>query len=107
MKNVLLVFFLLLIVSTLYAKNFWERTNFQGQSTGTLVINSEGDLVAGTRTQGVLRSEDDGESWLPVNEGLTKMYINQLIINKQNEINFENLNTFCNQRYVNLYCCGM
>ncbi len=85
MKYFIFILSLLLRISSINAQNFWENTNFpQDQSTGSLVINSGGQLFAGVLNTGMLKSDDDGENWFPVNDGLTIPNIIKLDINKEN-----------------------
>jgi photosystem II stability/assembly factor-like uncharacterized protein len=56
--------------STLYAQNFWERTSSPGGYVGEIAISPGGHLFASSYLMGLFRSEDDGDSWTKVNEGL-------------------------------------
>lgn len=74
----------LLINSTgLYAsydttKN-WEEIHLNTYLTSIAIWDSI--ILMGTSNQGVLRSNDFGENWLPVNIGLSSTYINRIICN--------------------------
>ena len=49
----------------------WRQTNGPyGGSINTLFRASDGTLYAATDSAGVFRSSDDGDSWVPVNNGL-------------------------------------
>ncbi len=59
--------------------DFWLAT---GGPTGTRVsgitLTSEGSLFAGTIGDGVFRSTDEGNSWIPVNNGLASLDIHTI-----------------------------
>lgn len=46
----------------------------------SLVTNRDGVLYAGTTTSGVLRSTDDGLTWVPQSDGLTTRYVTSLAL---------------------------
>ena len=53
--------------------NSWELTNlvYRG-SINTITTNDSGYIFAGTETDGVYRSTDNGNTWNQVNNGLTQ-----------------------------------
>ena len=81
MKNLIIFLMLFLSIQTSNAQDFWEKTNFLGQSSGNLIINPDGYLFAGNSNFGIMRSKDDGDTWTFINEGLTVENITELTIN--------------------------
>ncbi|MGH7596288.1 MAG: T9SS type A sorting domain-containing protein [bacterium] len=55
----------------LCAQDFWQQTNgpFGGNVRG-LAVHPNGDIYAGTETNGLLRSKDNGETWKRLTNGL-------------------------------------
>ena len=50
----------------------WQLTNLAYRGLiNTIATNSRGYIFAGTETEGVYLSTDDGETWIQVNNGLT------------------------------------
>ncbi len=64
------------------AQNFWQQTNgpYGGVITALNVDVNNGNIFAGTNGSGIFRSTDNGASWVPVNNGLTKLGVNVLAI---------------------------
>ncbi|MFQ5769324.1 MAG: WD40/YVTN/BNR-like repeat-containing protein [bacterium] len=65
--------------------NTWNPTDLTSPNIGTLVINSAGDIFAGSGgysmdPQGVFYSTDNGKSWSKINRGLTNTYIRTLTV---------------------------
>lgn len=61
-KLILLV--LLTSFLNVYSQDFWERTNgLDTTNIYSLAINSSGDIFAGTKSRGLFRSTDNGNSW--------------------------------------------
>lgn len=46
-----------------------------------LAINSSGHIFAGTESDGISRSKDNGNNWTQINSGLTSNYVRSLAIN--------------------------
>jgi len=100
----------LMVGTAIGQTNFWAPTN--GPSAGdvrALLINSRGEVFAGTNG-GVFHSTNEGNTWTPVNTGLTNLNVNALMIYanedifagtvgsgvfrlKNNDIQWEKLNT--------------
>jgi len=80
MRNaIILLSMAILLPSLSNAQDFWQQTN--GPSIGyigSLAINSSGHIFAGTGA-GVFRSTDDGDHWIPINTGLTRLEITSLL----------------------------
>lgn len=83
MKNtIILLLIAILLPSLSNAQDFWQQTNGPyGGLVGSFAINSSGHIFAGTYTGGVFRSTDNGDNWMPINTGLTNIYIWSLAIN--------------------------
>lgn len=75
---------MLLFASVLHAQDFWERTNSPGNYVGGLAINPSGHIFAAIAGMGLFRSENDGDSWTSINEGLTFSQFTGLAIDKRN-----------------------
>ena len=68
MKTILLFFVTLITTSFTYSQ--WTRTNGpEGISMSTLFTVGN-TIYAGTRTEGVYASANDGVNWFPVNSGI-------------------------------------
>lgn len=66
------------------AQDFWQRTNGPyGGTINSLAINSSGHIFAATNANGIFRSCDNGDSWTPINTGLTNLYFYSLAINSK------------------------
>ena len=63
-----------------HGQNFWMESS---PSIQTMAISQEGDVFAGSFGMGVFRSNDHGETWTPVNMGLTDTFILSLVIDHQ------------------------
>jgi hypothetical protein len=61
----------------------WEKTNAP-ESYIYCFARNRNDLYAGTWGSGVLHSTDDGMNWTPMNNGLTYLNINALLITGSN-----------------------
>lgn len=62
--------------------NNWSNTGFSGGRTNQVLINPDnGDIYAGTNSNGVYISTDDGSTWLQQNDGLDNLTILRLGIN--------------------------
>ena len=67
--------------------DFWRQTNGPyGGAIRSLTVNSNGHIFAGTYVGGIFRSEDNGDSWTAVNNGLTNLYMYALVINSSGHI---------------------
>jgi len=51
-----------------------------------LEVNASGDIFAGVWNEGVFRSSDNGDSWTPINTGLTNPFIEAININSSGDI---------------------
>ncbi|QKK00293.1 MAG: hypothetical protein HND40_12255 [Ignavibacteriota bacterium] len=85
------IFWFILFISQytiqLYPQDFWEQTNGPyGGLVYDLAINSSGHIFAGSQYRGVFRSTDNGENWIPKNNGLTASRIYSITINSSNHI---------------------
>jgi photosystem II stability/assembly factor-like uncharacterized protein len=55
----------------LRAQDFWQQTNGPlGGEVYALAVHPNGDIYAGTETNGLLRSKDNGETWERLTKGL-------------------------------------
>ncbi len=70
-----------------FPQNFWQQTNGPyGGSVRSLVVNSAGYNFLGSKGGGVLRSTNNGDKWVPMNNGLIPTDIFALAINSDGEI---------------------
>jgi hypothetical protein len=73
MKNsftILLLLIILVPININFSQNFWQQTNGPtGGNVMTLAVNSNGDIFAGSRGGGMLRSTNSGENWEQINNG--------------------------------------
>jgi Secretion system C-terminal sorting domain len=66
---------------------FWQQANGPyGLDVTSIVINSSGDVFAGTSGGGVYLSTNNGSSWTQVNSGLTNTTVLSLAINTSGNI---------------------
>ena len=83
----LIITFLLALTSFCFSQDFWEQTNGPfGGPIYALDINSNGNVFAGTQGGGVFRSLDDGDNWIPINNGLPELDVFTLVINSSEHI---------------------
>lgn len=68
---------------SLKSQDFWERRNFPGYYGDVLAISLSGHLFLGVSGLGLFRSENDGDSWISINEGLTTPHIRGLAIDSR------------------------
>jgi len=69
------------------AQNFWQHTSGpDGGDIICLALNSNGHIFAGSRTNGVYLSTDNGNNWSQKNTLLTSPYIRSLAINSNGHI---------------------
>jgi len=59
-------------------KSWQQVTRFEDKSVQVLLAMGN-TLYAGTIPSGILRSEDGGNSWIPVNNGLANLHIRELV----------------------------
>jgi len=82
------LFTILFSLSTLFTfSQTWQQTNGPyGGDVRCLAQNSSGELFAGTRGGGILRSSDNGDTWVQVNNGLTAKDVWALIVNQDDVV---------------------
>ncbi|MDK2124156.1 hypothetical protein [Parachitinimonas caeni] len=56
----------------------WRQPWLVGEPVNALIIDRNGDLIAGTRLNGIYISKDGGENWNPSNNGLENFNIRSL-----------------------------
>lgn len=66
--------------------NSWTASGHVERLTISIAFNSAGDIFAGTKTHGVFRSTNDGETWAQINSGLTSPNIFSLAVNTNGDI---------------------
>jgi len=77
----------ILFFSQVKASDFWQRMN--GLDTAivlSLVVNSNGHILAGTYQQGLFRSTDNGETWSQPSSNLTTVIVNALAVSPNGNI---------------------
>ena len=52
----------------------------------SLAVTPNGDVFAGSDGAGIIRSEDNGETWMYANTGLTSKVVSSIVINRQHEL---------------------
>ena len=73
--------------------DFWQQTNGPfGGLIHSLAINSDGHIFAGTNANGVFRSTDNGDNWVPANIGLMNDAVLSLAINNSSGHIFAGVN---------------
>ena len=85
MKTLFVVFVTLLIFwcnSRIYSQNFWEQSNGPyGGEVRALVVNQDGVIFAGVVDLGLFKSEDNGENWINLTNGLGHKSVYSIAIN--------------------------
>src|SRR5438093_5850217 len=81
MKNVIFGFYLLFLVSgSLSAQHApWEKTAGPLGLTVTVIYKANKILIAGTDTQGIYKSTNDGLNWTAANSGIDRARISDII----------------------------
>jgi hypothetical protein len=81
MKNTIsLLCLLFLVISSLSAQHApWEKTAGPPGSTVKVVYKADTIVYAGTETQGVYRSTDDGLSWIAANNGIERASVADIV----------------------------
>lgn len=75
----------LLLVSSLNAQNApWEKTAGPPGLTVTVIYKANNVVYAGTDTQGIYKSTDDGLSWIAANNGIERASIKDIIASDGN-----------------------
>src|SRR5574341_2650299 len=77
----------LFVHSDTNAQDFWQQTNgpYDGGAIQRLAFDANGDVFAGTERGGVFRSEDKGDTWTQVSNGLPSD-VRCLVINKSGHV---------------------
>lgn len=81
-KNIILLSLAILLPFLSNAQDFWQSAN--GPYAGyirSLAINSSGHIFAGTYSDGVFLSTNNGDDWASINTGLTNNGVSCLAIN--------------------------
>jgi photosystem II stability/assembly factor-like uncharacterized protein len=81
MKNTVRAFYLLfLLLSSLRAQHApWEKTAGPPGLTVTVIYKANNVVYAGTNTQGIYKSTDDGLNWVAANNGIERASIRDII----------------------------
>jgi photosystem II stability/assembly factor-like uncharacterized protein len=76
--KVLTFFLFVFTIGILEAQNFWEKTVFPTDNSSlysvySMITNSDDNILAGTYSKGVFKSDDEGLTW--VESGLTNQWV--------------------------------
>ena len=64
----------------------WQQTEGpEGGEVLSMLVTSNGKVFAGLEVGGVVRSDDNGENWMPKNEGLTSPFISALSVDESKD----------------------
>ncbi|MFZ1518239.1 MAG: T9SS type A sorting domain-containing protein [Ignavibacteriaceae bacterium] len=63
-----ILFLCILLISSCYSQDFWEKTNFPSDNTSlysvySMITNASDDVLAGTYAKGIFKSTDLGNTW--------------------------------------------
>ena len=84
---VIIIAFLSFSYSFAQAPITWEHPNGPyGGVIYSLVDDGEGRLFAGTEGDGIFMSEDNGETWVETNIGITNFIVYTLAVNQQGQV---------------------
>jgi len=64
----------------------WNLTSISGADVRAIAKDNSGNLYAGIFGTGIYKSTDNGLSWNLINNGLTALAINSIVVNPSNEI---------------------
>jgi len=80
MKNAISIFCLLFLASSLSAQHApWEKTAGPPGLTVKVLYRADSVMYAGTETQGLYKSTDDGLSWIAANNGIERVSVTDII----------------------------
>ncbi len=83
----IILLLILFAFPTIYSQDFWERTNgLDTINIYSLAINSNGDIFAGTKSSGLFRSTDNGNSWTNLGFNSAWIHGNGIVISPTQEI---------------------
>lgn len=89
MKSIIKLFLIacLAFTNTIAQTDFWQPTNGPfGCSVNDLTVDHEGRIYAATDGSGIYRSDDEGESWIYINEGLPGKVILAVAVNDSGHV---------------------
>jgi photosystem II stability/assembly factor-like uncharacterized protein len=64
----------------------WRQLGFSGKEVLALAFNSDWNLFAGTKEDGLFKTTDLGQSWTQYQNGIYRKEVFKLVINKQDDI---------------------
>ncbi len=80
MRKIFLILILFIsLLNQVFSQNYWQKTNGPAsEPISSLIVNSNGDILAGTYGKGVFISKDNGNSWQQT--GLSNKWVNCMTI---------------------------
>ena len=64
----------------------WKQFGLAGKIVLSLAFDSEGNLYAGTKQNGLYKTTDMGQTWIQYNEGLYRKEVFRLKLNKEDDL---------------------
>ena len=86
MRKILVFIVILFSASALYAENYFTLIAQVGSTPSSFVFASNDVMFTGTLGSGVYKSEDYGNTWVQINNGLTDLYVYSLAMNSNGGI---------------------
>ena len=86
MRKILVFIVILFSASALYAENYFTLIAQVGSTPSSFVFVSNDVMFTGTLGSGVYKSEDYGNTWVQINNGLTDLYVYSLAMNSNGGI---------------------
>jgi ligand-binding sensor domain-containing protein len=80
MRKVLIFFILFFSAAYIYADNYFTLIAHIGSTPTSFAFASNDVMFAGTLGSGVYKSEDYGNTWIQLNNGLTDLYVYSLVM---------------------------
>lgn len=80
MKHSLPLYLIFILTISLEVNAQWVQTNGPYGGVSCMVSSPDGILYAGTYGAGIFMSNNDGDAWTPMNNGLTNLNVNDLAI---------------------------
>ena len=86
MRKILIFIIIMFSAAVLYAENYFTLIAQVGSTPSSFVFSSNDVMYAGTIGSGVYKSEDYGDTWVQLNNGLTDLNVFSLAMNSAGQI---------------------
>lgn len=86
MRKILIFIIIMFLAAGLYAENYFTLIAQVGSTPSSFVFSSNDVMYTGTIGSGIYKSEDYGNTWVQVNNGLTDLNVYSLAMNSAGQI---------------------